>query len=270
MEEYIINGEKAPTAEEVNVLFPEYDVQMLVGVGGAGAIYYALKGDAPLAIKILVGKKGMRSMLEFKAEAESMAAMDHPNIAKVYEHGERGIYPFIILEYISRGTIYESMLEFKFELKTKIEMAMMICDAVTHIHEKGYIHRDLKPDNIMFTTEWLPKVIDFGLAINMQNLSHFPEAVGSRGYAAPEVTLTPKEVDEKGDVYSLGAILYNMFTGKTPDENMVNSSEFKEINPRVRMIIANAVDHDLEKRTSSAEIIKEKLQSILNSMEIQK
>lgn len=269
MEEYIINGEIAPTAEEVNILFPEYDVQMLVGFGGAGAIYYALKNGEPIAIKILVGKQGMRSMLEFKAEAEAMAAMDHPNIIKVYEHGERGVYPFIILEYISRGTVHESLREFKFEFKTKVEMSIMICDAITHMHEKGYIHRDLKPDNIMFTTEWTPKIIDFGLAINMNNLSHFPEAVGSKGYAAPEVVSTPKDVDEKSDVYSLGAVLYSIFTGKIPDENMVDSSEFMEIKPRVRMIIAKAVDPDLEKRTSSAEIIKVKLQSVLNSIELQ-
>ena len=268
MEEYIINGEKAPTAEEVNTLFPEYEVQMLVGVGASGAIYYALLDGNPIAIKILVGKKEMRTMLEFRAEAESMAAMDHPNIIKFHDYGERGIYPYIVLEYIARGTIHEVMSEFKFGLEEILKMGIMICDAITHIHEKGYIHRDLKPDNIMLTTEWSPKIIDFGLAINMENLSHFPTAVGSKGYAAPEVAATPKEIDQKVDVYAMGAILYNLLTGEIPEGDIQNSSQFKEIKPRLRMIISKAVEPDLEKRTASVEMIKVKLISVLNSLEL--
>lgn len=268
MSEYYINGELAPEVEAVNAFFPAYDVQMIVGVGAAGAIYYAMKGTEPVAIKLLIGKVELRKMLEFEAEAKAMSVLNHPNIVKVYEHGVVENYPYIILEYIERGTLYEMQSEFSFTVPNIINIMIMLCDGVGHMHEKGYIHRDLKPDNVMFNTDWVPKVIDFGLTINLNDLSHFPTAEGSRGYAAPEVVNTPKEIDHRVDIFALGGILYSLLTRQIPNPENLDVKILKDYDVRFKMMITKAMHMDVEQRMENTDVFKQKLFNLSKSIEL--
>ncbi|MDB9741304.1 serine/threonine protein kinase [Akkermansiaceae bacterium] len=269
MTEYSIGDQKVPSAEEVNLLFDGYDVQMLIGVGSVGAIYYALKENKAYAIKLLIFRKEIRTMLEFKSEAECLAALDHPYIVKTYGYGEVADYPYIISDYVERGTLHHVSQEFSFDTAAIVRLGVMLCEAVIHLHGKGYIHRDLKPDNIMLNGEWFPILIDFGLAINLNNIVHYPKAVGSLGYAAPEIKLNPKTVDYRVDVYAIGAILYTLAIKEIPGE-IVDITKLNGIEPRLRMIIGRATQQDLEKRTADVDGIRDKLVNLRNSLELQK
>ena len=263
-----INGHPVPQLDEKNRLFPSYDVQMLVGLGSCGAVYYALKENQAVSIKVVVGPKNVRTECEFRSEADSMSAMDHPNIVKVFEHGEREGHRFIIMEYIARGTLHEVMQEFKFDEKSIASMAVQICDGLAHAHEKGYIHRDIKPDNIMIAEDWSPKIMDFGLAVNLADPQYGYTAVGSKGYAAPEVTKDPKNIDFRVDVYAMGALLFTMLTGDIPSTTNPNYDKLKGYDVRFKMLVKNAMQLDVEKRTESIEGISSKLLSMMKSWEL--
>ncbi len=260
-----INGYPVPTLEEMKRLFPSYDVQILVGIGSSGAVFYALRENKAYAIKVLVGERNVRTQVEFRSEAEAQQAMDHPNIVKIHDHGEAEQMPFLIMDYIERGTLFNVLNEYKFDEQSVANFAVMICEGLEYAHEKHYVHRDMKPDNIMISEDWTPKIMDFGLAVNLDNPNYKYTAVGSKGYAAPEVITSPKEIDYRVDVYAMGGIIYNMLTKEIPDAKSPDFDKLQGFDPRFKMIVRNAMNPDVEKRTKSIAEVKLKLLSMLKS-----
>jgi WD40 repeat protein len=164
----------------------------------------------------------------FEAERQALAMMDHPNIARVFEAGatETG-RPYFVMELVRGIKITDYCDEHNLSTKERLELFIQVCHAVQHAHQKGIIHRDLKPSNILVASNdgvAVPKVIDFGIAKATQGrltdhtlFTAFEQFIGTPAYMSPEqAELTMQDVDTRTDIYSLGVLLYELLTGKTP------------------------------------------------------
>ena len=182
-----------------------------------------------VALKIIkLGMDTRQVVARFEAERQALALMDHPHIAKVLDGGatETG-RPYFVMELVRGVPITEYCDKNKLSTKERLELFIPVCQAIQHAHQKGIIHRDIKPSNILVTMldgEAVPKVIDFGIAKATQQpltgktlFTSFQQFIGTPAYMSPEQAEGKvEEIDERSDVWSLGAVLYELLTGRTP------------------------------------------------------
>ena len=195
-----------------------------IGRGGMGEVYLArhLALDMEVAIKVLhqSGRRDKRVEQRFLREARTAAQLNHENIVQIRNVGREGPYQFIEMEYISGGSLAELLRGgASTDFARVIEYLKGAARGLLAAHERGIIHRDLKPDNLMLTKDGKIKVVDFGLAvlgtIDGSRLTTEGTIVGTPHYMAPE-QWESRDVDERSDVYSLGATFYHLLTGRTP------------------------------------------------------
>jgi serine/threonine protein kinase/tetratricopeptide (TPR) repeat protein len=210
----------------------KYTLTAEVGSGGMGVVYVAQQKQPvkrTVAVKLI--KPGMDSrevLARFDAERQALAVMDHPNIARVLDAGiaESG-RPFFVMEYVKGVPITQYCDEKKLTPRERLELFIPVCNAVQHAHQKGIIHRDLTPNNVLVEVvdgQAVPKVIDFGLAKALGQqltdktlLTALDRRVGVLEYSSPEQAAgKPFDVDTRSDVYSLGVLLYELLTGAPP------------------------------------------------------
>lgn len=206
-----------------------YEVKRKLGVGGMGEVFLAqdVELDREVAIKVLLPEFccDLERVNRFKLEAKSASALNHPNIITIYEIGGNRESLYIVTEYI-KGETLRSMINRKAVTpELALQFAQQIASALTAAHKEGIIHRDIKPENIMVREDGIIKVLDFGLAkpTNIESEAKTLDLVatkagmvmGSVGYMSPEQA-RGKEVDLRTDIWSLGVVLYEMITGKTP------------------------------------------------------
>lgn len=202
-----------------------YEILETVGVGGMAVVYKAhdLMDDRIVAIKVLkseyMGNEEFRR--RFKNECKAIAVLDHPNIVKVYDVSFGDRIEYIVMEYIDGITLKEYIEQQKVvQWKDAVHFTVQILRALQHAHDKGIIHRDIKPQNIMLLADGTIKVTDFGIARFSRNTSHTfnsEQAIGSVHYISPEQA-SGEITDEKTDLYSVGIMLYEMLTGRLPFE----------------------------------------------------
>ena len=234
-----INGTLAPGAtiapasrdEAPGDVIDRYELVRPLGEGGFGVVFLANQREPvqrQVAVKII--KRGMDSrqiVRRFEAERQTLAVMDHPGIARVYDAGTtRSGRPYFVMEYVAGAPITEFADRQKLGIRQRLELMEKVCLAVQHAHTKGIIHRDLKPHNILVTEldgHPEPKVIDFGVA-KAADASSAPavtqelQIIGTPQYMSPEQATTggSRNIDTRSDVYSLGTILYELVAGAPP------------------------------------------------------
>ena len=209
-----------------------YKILGIIASGGMGVVYEAMQ-EAPrrrVALKIIkAGAASEMALHRFQFEAQTLAKLSHPNIAQIFEAGtwesENGEVPFFAMEYIPGAQgIVEYAQKRDLSVRDRLELFGKICDAVHHGHQKGVIHRDLKPDNILVDNQGEPKIIDFGVAratdadlavTTMQTT--MGQLIGTLQYMSPEqCDADPDRIDTRSDVYALGVILFQLLSGKLP------------------------------------------------------
>ncbi len=228
-----------------------YKLRERLGEGGFGVVYLAEQTDPvqrQVAFKVL--KAGMDTaevVARFEAERQALARMDHESIASVYDGGatESG-RPYFVMELVRGTPITDYCDDNRLDLEKRLALFMRVCDAVQHAHVKGVIHRDMKPRNVLIIERDgnpVPKVIDFGIAKATQGSltdktvhTRDNQFMGTPAYMSPEqVESGDVDIDTRSDVYSLGAMLYELLTGQTPlDKATSDSASFLTIQRLIR------------------------------------
>ncbi|HLW68668.1 MAG TPA: serine/threonine-protein kinase, partial [Gemmataceae bacterium] len=212
------------TGPPASFAIPGYEILSELGRGGMGVVYKArqVKADRLVALKLMLhaGHAGSKARERFSLEVQAVARLQHPNIVQLYEVGETDGLPYFTLEFVPGGTLSNKIDQ---SLLTGREVAALLgvlAHAIGYAHRAGVIHRDLKPGNILLTTDGSPKIADFGLARKLEDethLTHTGAVVGTPSYMAPEQAAgETAAVGPAVDIYALGAILYELLTGRPP------------------------------------------------------
>jgi formylglycine-generating enzyme required for sulfatase activity len=203
---------------------PGYEVESVLGRGGMGVVYRArhLRLGRLVALKMTLAGTcaGPDERARFRREAEAVAALRHPNLVQVYDAGDWAGRPYFTMELIEGGSLAQRLAGTPQPVRQAAALLTTLAEAVQVAHQGGIVHRDLKPANILLTVDGIPKVADFGLARRLEGgdgltLSGVP--LGTPSYMAPEQALgQSRAVGPAVDVYALGAILYELLTGRPP------------------------------------------------------
>lgn len=236
---------------EIGTCIGPYELKRCLGEGGMGVVYLAEQSEPiarQVALKVVRSDLGSARIIErFQQEQQALAAMDHPNVARVLDAGtSENHVPYFVMELVDGLPITDYCWKNELGLAERLRLLVQVCQAVQHAHQKGIIHRDLKPSNVLVTSydgEPVPKVIDFGLAtavregvIHDESKTEAGTVLGTFQYMSPEQADTGNaDVDTRSDVYSLGVLLYELLTGRTPiSREDLRSASYFEILQRIR------------------------------------
>ncbi|MSU51300.1 MAG: serine/threonine protein kinase, partial [Opitutus sp.] len=265
------------TEEAIGDVIGRYKLLEQLGEGGCGVVYLADQEEPVrrrVALKIIkLGMDTKEVIARFEIERQVVAMMDHPNIAKVFDAGttESG-RPFFVMELVRGVPITKYCDEKNLTTAARLGLFQQVCHAVQHAHQKGIIHRDLKPSNILVALHDdapVPKVIDFGIAkatggriTNETAFTAVGQFIGTPAYMSPEqAQLSGVDIDTRSDIYSLGVLLYELLTGRTPfdtaellktglDEMRRHIREVEPIRPstRIRTLQGESLDATAQHR----------------------
>ena len=200
-----------------------YRVEDLLGHGGMASVYRAHDGelDRPVAIKILADNLASDPSFRerFLREARMAARLSHPNIVQVYDAGEDEGRPYIVMEYVEGPTLADELRDHgRLAPERVVDLALQICGGLEHAHAAGLIHRDVKPGNLLCRGDGAVKIADFGIARAAEtttDLTQLGTVLGTAAYLSPEQA-AGEPVTAAADIYSLGAVLYELLAGRTP------------------------------------------------------
>ncbi len=243
--------EAAPIADMTGTEIGRYKLLEKVGEGGMATVYMAEQRHPicrRVALKIIkLGMDTKQVIARFEAERQALAMMDHPNIATVLDAGttETG-RPYFVMELVRGLPITKFCDENNLTARERLELFVSVCHAVQHAHQRGIIHRDIKPSNILVTLHDgrpVPKVIDFGIAKALNQrltektiFTRYAQMIGTPEYMSPEqAEMSGLDVDTRTDVFSLGVLLYELLTGRTPlDSEYLLSKGYGEMQRIIR------------------------------------
>src|SRR5262245_29779783 len=203
---------------------PGYEVEAVLGHGGMGVVFKArhLRLNRVVALKMALAGSyaGPHERERFRREAEAVAALRHPNVVQVYDVGEAAGRPYFTMEFLEGGSLAHRLTGTPQPARQAAQLVATLAGAVQAAHQSGVVHRDLKPGNVLLTADGTPRISDFGLARRLDTdggLSWTGTPLGTPSYMAPEQALGQAHaVGPAADVYALGAILYELLTGRPP------------------------------------------------------
>lgn len=257
-----------PTVEELAEFFPQLDVLSLIGRGGMGVVYKARQKSLHrhVALKLLAPERAGDPMFarRFASEARSLAALNHPHIVGVHDFGEAGGYFYLLMEFVDGVNLRQLIQSRRLSPDEALGIITPVCDALQAAHERGIVHRDVKPENLLIDLKGVVKIADFGIARMMgepaaeggfQAVPDLPAAqtlaVGTPDYAAPEQRASSPS-DHRADIYSLGVVLYEMITGQRPGNGVITPpSRRAAVDMRIDEVLLKALheEPDLRFRT---------------------
>lgn len=269
-----------PEAAAVAPWFPDYEVQALIGRGAMGAVYRAVqrKLERPVAIKLLPPEIAARegAAARFEREARAMAQLQHPNIVALHDYGRTAEgHLFIVMEYVDGADLGRLIHAESGGLSVPhaLEIVGQVCDALQYAHGRGFVHRDIKPGNVLVDKDGRVKIADFGLAKSFGiqpsgcdasdslkaefRAAHTltGQAVGTPDYSAPE-QLKGAPVDHRADIYSLGVMLYEMLTGDLPRGAWTPPSQRTAAPARLDEVVTRAMQTEPDRRYQQASEVK--------------
>ncbi len=274
-----------------------YEIASRLGKGGMGEVYQAKdkKLGRDVAIKVLPEEFARDSdrVARFQREAKLLASLNHPNIAAIHGLEESGGTNFLVLELVQGETLSDQLKRGSIAVEESLKLALQIAEALEAAHEKGVIHRDLKPGNIKITPDGKVKVLDFGLAkayagdrddVNLSNSPTLSDAatqqgmiLGTAAYMPPEQA-KGKTVDKRADIWAFGVVLFEMltgrqlFTGETVSETLASvlksEPEWKRLpvnlHPRIRFLLERCLEKEPKNRCGSINEARVEIQKVLS------
>ena len=215
---------ESPPEEPGLPQIPGYEVEAVLGHGGMGVVYRARQRalDRPVAVKMLLAGPfaGRQALERFRRETAALACLRHPNIVQVYDAGDVEGRPYFTMELVEGGSLARTLSGTPQVARPAAALVSTLAEAVEVAHQAGIVHRDLKPANILLTADGTPKITDFGLARRLGSepgLTRTGAALGTPSYMAPEQAQGRTDaISPTTDVYALGAILYELLTGRPP------------------------------------------------------
>ncbi len=259
-----------------------YEIMRELGQGGMATVYLAFDSlfERQVAIKVLPRQftEDPRSLQRFEQEAKTVAALEDAAIVPVYDFGEDKGWPYLVMRYMSGGTLGDRIEEGRpLALQEVSRILDRLAPALDKAHKKGIIHRDLKPDNVLFDEEGRPYLADFGIA-QLAETTRTVTLRGTPAYMSPEQAEGEKDPDGRSDIYSLGVMLFEMLTGrqpyvaKTPTKQILMHilqpvPDVLEANPdlppQTQAVIDRVMAKDREERYQTAVALAEAVQQLL-------
>jgi hypothetical protein len=263
-----------PGADELTLLFPDFEIVACLGQGGMGAVYRAVQRDLDrtVAIKILPPEIAADPEFSerFRREASALASLDHPNIVRLYDYGQREGLAYFVMEYVDGVDLSRRIASRPVPADEAFGIVSQLCDALQHSHSRGVVHRDIKPANILLTPEGRVKVADFGLARIAQpgaenlGLTRTHASLGTPRYMAPEQMSGAGGSDHRVDIYAIGVVLYEMLTGHLPVGHFDPPSEkVSSLNPRIDEVVLRALNTEPARRFAAASEVKNELRAAI-------
>ena len=272
-----------------------YRILRLLGEGGMGTVYEAEQEEPRRTVALKIIRPGLATperLRRFKHESQALGRLQHPGIAQIYEANTAdtgfGPQPYFAMELIRGPSLEKYGDAQRLDTRQRLTLMVKVCESVHHAHQRGLIHRDLKPGNILVDDTGQPKILDFGVArvaeIDAQATlqTEVGELVGTLAYMSPEqVQGDPLEVDIRSDIYSLGVILYELLAGRLPydvnrrklyeaiqtirEEDPVSLSSIRgEYRGDIETIVGKALEKDKARRYASAADLAADIQRYLN------
>lgn len=279
--------------------FGPFSLLRILGEGGMGTVYLAeqQRPRRRVALKLIRHGHFSPDLLErFRREAEFLGQLEHPGIARVFEAGEQEAagarVPYLAMEFVDGESLRDHCERARPDDRGRLRLVARLARAVHHAHVRGVVHRDLKPANIMVGRDGLPRILDFGIALaiddaaNPQRLTQIGEVVGTLSYMSPEqIGGDARRVDQRSDVYALGVILYELLTGEPPhplrNSSLIEAARIVQEQPvralarrrpelagDVDTLVMKALEADRDRRYQSAAELAEDIERYLDSRPI--
>ena len=276
-----------------------YRIRRIIGEGGMGRVYEAeqLNPRRRVAIKaIRTGLETASMRRRFEYEAQVLAQLEHPGIARLYESQTRpddeSLQAYLVMELVEGKPIDEYAKDAKLDTRGKIALLIRVCEAIAYAHSIGVIHRDLKPANILVESDGQPKVLDFGVAKTIEHdfeqpfLTQAGQIIGTLSYLSPERVESSHPVDTRSDVYSLGVLLYKLLVGVLPidvtglsvitaiqkvvhEQPKLLGEYDRSLRGDVETVVARAMCKDINDRYPTAQAFAQDLQRILDGRPVE-
>jgi serine/threonine protein kinase len=276
-----------PDVRSLAPLFPQLELLGLLGYGGMGAVYTARqkKLDRLVALKIIHPDSASNPAFteRFNREARTLARLNHPHVVSVHDFGEvtltetnaSGSPPqtlyYFLMEYVDGVNLRQALTAGKLPQPEALAIVSQVCEALQYAHDEGVIHRDIKPENILLDQRGRVRIADFGLAKLASpseldfTLTATHQVMGTPRYMAPEQMAGSHAVDQRADLYSLGAVLYEMLTGRAPVGHLEPPSQAAEVDARLDEIVFRALASDPDCRYQQASDLKRSVESLADA-----
>lgn len=288
-----------PARDTVAAAFPQLEILELIGQGGMGCVFKARQPQLNRLVALKILPEALARDAAFAArflrEAQTLAALSHPNIVTIHDFGQAGGFFYLLMEFVDGVNLRQALHAGRFTPEQALAIVPPLCDALQFAHERGIVHRDIKPENLLLDKNGRIKIADFGIAKMLAaengpltpSLSHRTgegarragegetgqgagsqpsltgnSAAGTPGYMAPEQKSTPQKVDSRADIYSLGVVFYEMLTGELPADKLQPPSRKVQIDVRLDEIVLRALEKTPELRYQTAADLRTELETL--------